>query len=76
MLARAEGRSGTLDGRFDLSANTLRDMHKRFADLGSLEAHVLDTTGQSAAETVDVVRTAVSSGAVRLSAIPDLTGIT
>lgn len=43
-------------------------MWDQFADLGRFESHVLDTTGQSAAETLGAVRAAVTSGRQRLVA--------
>jgi predicted kinase len=51
-LARATARTG--DALTDLAA--LTGMYAAFADLGDLERHVLDTTGQTPAETAAAVR--------------------
>ncbi|GAA1694307.1 AAA family ATPase [Kribbella yunnanensis] len=45
----------------------LTHMYGVFADLGALEHHALDTTGQSAAATAEAVRMGVAAGRYRLS---------
>jgi hypothetical protein len=47
-------------------------LHEAFADLGALEHHALDTTGQSAAVTAEAVRRAVASGSHRLCVGKDM----
>ncbi|WP_410638059.1 hypothetical protein [Amycolatopsis sp. lyj-346] len=44
----------------------LKGMHAAFAGLGALEQHVMDTTGQSAEETADAVRSRARSAVFAL----------
>ncbi|MFI2102269.1 DUF664 domain-containing protein [Isoptericola sp. NPDC019693] len=63
-LARATGRA---DAELRDPA-AVRSMHAALADLGELEPHVRDTTGEEPAATAAAVRTALDGGAYRLSA--------
>jgi predicted kinase len=45
-------------------------MHRAFADLGTYEAHVVDTSRQTAAETVASVARAIATGTHRVPAPP------
>lgn len=64
-LARAQARTAP-DALVD--EIPIRTMWDQFADLGRFESHVVDTTAQDAAATVDAVRAAVESGTLRLGA--------
>jgi chloramphenicol 3-O-phosphotransferase len=44
----------------------IAQLHRQFADIGALETHVLDTTGQSPQESVEAVRAALACGALAL----------
>jgi chloramphenicol 3-O-phosphotransferase len=67
-LQRAQARGGMAL----TDAEPITDLHRQFADLSSLEKHAMDTTGQSASETLALVRSAIASEEFALSeaAIP------
>jgi chloramphenicol 3-O-phosphotransferase len=60
-VARAQERTDRLR-----EFGPIQNLHQQFANLGTLESHVIDTTGQSIAATVEAVRRGFSSGAFRL----------
>jgi chloramphenicol 3-O-phosphotransferase len=60
-LARASGR-----GAGGLTENAIRHLHTRFADLGDLESHAMDTTEQTMEETLRLIREALKTGGGRL----------
>lgn len=62
-LARAAARTGK-DDLVDSTAVT--SMWKQFADLGSLNGHIIDTSDQGRAETLAAVTSGLTSGAFRL----------
>lgn len=62
-LARATARTGK-DDLVDSAAVT--SMWKQFADLGSLNEHIIDTSDQDRGETVAAVASGLASGAFRL----------
>jgi AAA domain len=66
-LSRARGRAA---GQFRASG-PVSDLHRQFSDLGDLERHVLDSTGESAEETTGRVLAALRSGQGRLAGWPD-----
>lgn len=61
-LARARGRPGPVR----IESGPIRGLHEQFGRLGDLEAHALDTTGQSAEQTIAAVGAAVAAGRMRL----------
>ena len=62
-LARAQGRT---EPRALTDEGPLMSMWEHFAVLGEYEAHVIDTTAQTEAETLAAVTRAVASGRYRL----------
>lgn len=48
------------------NVEAITGLHDAFADLGDLEHHAVDTTGLDPAESEEIVRRAVASGAYRL----------
>lgn len=70
-VSRAAGRRPGSDGRPVLrEPGPVVSLHRQFADLGQLERHVLNSAGQSAAETAAIVRQLLADGSVRLDAGP------
>ncbi len=65
-LARASGRGGRGLTSEGLIEDAIRHLHMRFADLGSLECHAIDTTGQMMEETLKRVQEILKAGASRL----------
>jgi hypothetical protein len=61
-LARAQARPDGLT----LSA-PIRQVHGQFTALGALEAHVIDSAGQPAAETAAQVTARITDGSARLA---------
>jgi hypothetical protein len=45
----------------------IRSLHEQFSQLGDLEAHVLDTSGLTAEQTIEQVRAAMDAGGMRLA---------
>lgn len=66
-LARAQARTAAEALVDEIPILTMWD---QFADLGSFERHVLDTTNQDAGETVRAVRGAVDGGRFRVDGCP------
>jgi len=65
-LRRATGRSDdTL-----VAEEPVRDPYRQFADLGSYEANVLDTSGLTVASTVETILGGLQDGRWRVSASP------
>lgn len=65
-LARASGRGGgglTSEG---LTEDAIRHLHMRFADLGNLESHAIDTTGRMMQETLTWLREILKAGTGRI----------
>lgn len=50
-----------------LPASAIRHLHARFADLGPLETHIIDSTGSSASETLMAVRQRLAAGSALLT---------
>lgn len=48
-------------------AEPITELHRQFANLGDLKKHTVDTTAQSASETLALVRSAIAGGAFALS---------
>ncbi len=64
-LSRAAGRGGqALTDR-----EPVLSLHRQFAELGGLEAHALDSTGQSAASTAHAVRRGLAAGSYLLAGL-------
>jgi len=50
-----------------IEAEPITELHRQFANLGDLQKHAVDTTGQSASETLALVRSAIASEEFALS---------
>jgi len=62
-LARAQGRTAP---EALVDEGPILSLWDQFADLGELEGHVIDTSGQAPADTLDALSAAVASGRFRL----------
>jgi predicted kinase len=63
-LTRAQGRgAGALT-----ASGPIRDLYRQFSALGEFEAHAIDTSGHTAADTLAAVRAALARGRFRLEA--------
>ena len=66
-LSETLARAGAREGRALKEVDPITGLYRAFADLGPLEAHALDTTGQEAVETIALLRSGFADGRFRLN---------
>ena len=65
-LEETLGRAASREGRVLKEVEPIKGLYRAFADLGRLEAHVVDSSAQSVAETTAAIRSAVALGKFKL----------